>query len=361
MANNCTLLVNNQIYGGWKTIRIDRGIEQMSGGFSLEVTEKWPDQVTERPIFKGDVCVVKIGDEVVCTGYVNRTNSGYDAFNTWFSVEGRDKTCDLIDCAAIHKSGQWKSSNVSKIAADLCQPFTIAVVVGDRASKKAAETIASFSLEDGETVQDALSRLLRMKALMMWTDGKGNLVIDLPDQTPSQTALVEGENILSAESNQDETEQFSEYVVKGQGRGKHDSKATATDAEVKRYRPMLILAEDQSQTPQERAKYEATIRSGKADRASIRVQSWVQAGDDGPLWTPGLRVQVKSPRLQKDSAEMIIAAVTYTKSEQEGTVCELKLAHPDAFDQLAENPQKPKPPAKKKPNKATKKPIRKPT
>lgn len=40
MANECTLWVNGMIYGGWTAIRINRGIEQLTGSFTLSVTEK---------------------------------------------------------------------------------------------------------------------------------------------------------------------------------------------------------------------------------------------------------------------------------------------------------------------------------
>lgn len=47
-----------------------------------------------------------------------------------------------------------EGNGVQQIAADLCHPFGIVVVVGRLAAKAAAENIASFALEDGETVQD---------------------------------------------------------------------------------------------------------------------------------------------------------------------------------------------------------------
>ena len=69
MANKCELWVNNQIFGGWTEISIQRGIEQMSGSFSLTVTERWPRQLEVRPIQTGDSCVVKIDGVAVVTGY----------------------------------------------------------------------------------------------------------------------------------------------------------------------------------------------------------------------------------------------------------------------------------------------------
>ena len=79
MANECTLWVNGMIYGGWTAIRINRGIEQLAGSFTLSVTEKWPGQAESRPIKKGDSAVVKIDGEAVCSGYINRTRIGFDS------------------------------------------------------------------------------------------------------------------------------------------------------------------------------------------------------------------------------------------------------------------------------------------
>lgn len=339
--NNCILLINGHQYGGWKDISIQRGLEQLSGQFNLRVTERWPGQLEARPIRRGDECVVKIDDEAVATGYINQVRTGFDSGNTWLEVSGRDKTGDLIDCAAVFKTGQWKNSTVQKIALDLIRPFKVDLIIGARAAQKAAETIVSFALEDGEAVLDTLTRLLRMKALMQWTDGAGRLVIDLPAVTAGETALVEGENLLSCEAVFDESELFSEYTVKGQTRGKHDSKGTAKDDSVHRYRPMLILAEDHGNTPADRAKHEATMRAGKAERVNARVQSWRQAGDAGALWTPGLRVPVRAPHAHMDK-ELIICQVEYICSDQDGTVTQLELTDPMAFDLLAKNPTKPK-------------------
>ena len=110
----------------------------------------------------------------------------------------------------------------------------------------------------------------------------------------------------------------------------------------------MILAEDHGQTPEKRAKHEATMRAGKADRATATVQSWRQAGDKGGLWLPGLRVQVRAAYLHKANEEMIISALEYSKDEQ-GTLTRLELANPQAYDLLAELPPKPKAPRKRKP------------
>ncbi|OWY40074.1 hypothetical protein CEK28_04885 [Xenophilus sp. AP218F] len=337
MADVCELRVGGKIYGGWTEIEIQRGLEQVSGQFSLQVTERWPGQEEPRPIMPGQLCVLTIDGMPVVTGYVDDCQPGYDATSTWFHVSGRDKTADLVDCSAIHKSGQWKGASLARIAADLLGPFGIAVVVGPRAGA-ANKPIASFNIEEGETVFDCLERAARLHALMMWTDGQGRLVIDLPGVERAKTALAEGENILRADGNFSWRERYSDYIVKGQGRGhgQHAVKGSAKDSTVTRHRPLIVLAEDDAHGPSagERATWECTVRRGRANRATIRVQSWRQQGDAGPLWAPGQRVTLNSPRLRV-SAEMLIASVTYLKNANDGTVCDLEIADPRAFDRLA--------------------------
>ena len=355
MANNCILKCNGTLYGGWKEIQIQRGIEQIAGQYSIAVTDRWSGQDTARPIEPGDKCEVAIDGETILTGYIDATDDSYDANNTSLQVNGRDKTADLIDCSAVFKTGQWKGGSLKKLATDLLAPFGIELIIGQYAEKAANEVITSFNIEEGETVFDCLERACRIKAVMMWTNGLGQLIIDLPGKQRCETALVEGENILSAQRTRDASERFSEYTVKGQARGKSNGSGKATDEEVGRHRPMIILAEDMAagQTPEQRAKWEASVRAGKGERVSVRVQSWRQGGDAGALWAPGFLVQITSPRLELDD-EMTIVSVNYIKNDSDGTVTELELTDPDAFELLSVDKRK-KPKKGKKKGKGKKK------
>lgn len=339
MADLCELKTGGMVYGGWKDIQIQRGLEQVSGQFSLQVSDRWPDLTAPRPIKPGDSCVITIDGEAVLTGWVDDANPGFDDKTVSFSIAGRDKTGDLVECSAIYKSGQWKNASLLKIATDLLAGYSIAIVVGDLAKSAATEVIASFNVEEGETVFDCIERAARLKAVMLWTDGSGRLVIDRPGSTRAEVALVEGENILRADGKFSWAERHSEYIVKGQARGhaQHAARGRSVDATVTRYRPLVIIAEDQAHGPtaQERADWEKTVRKGRANRATVRVRGWRQHGDGtGPLWVPGLRVHLKSPRLRVD-AEMLVVAVTYIKNSNDGTVADIEIADPRAFDLLA--------------------------
>jgi len=336
MANDCTLLVDGLRYGGWQDISIQRGLEQVAGQFSLQVTERWPGQEQPRPLQPGQAATLLIDGEAVLTGWLEEVQPGFEASRCWLNVGGRDRTADLIDCSAVFRSGQWKGSSLQRIAEDLLAPFGIAVQVGPLAAARAAAVLASFSIEEGEKVFDTLERAARLQGVMLWTDGLGRLLIDLPGSRRAEVELVEGGNLLRAEARWRSNERFSEYIVKGQARGQPHGRGTARDGGVQRYRPLIILAEDQAQGPtaERRAAWEATVRMGRSRRCTVRVQGWRQHGMRGPLWQPGLRVVLDSPRLQL-MAELLIVSVRYLKNAQDGTLCELELADPRAFDLLS--------------------------
>lgn len=336
-AGRCELFVGGQIYAGWTELEIQRGLEQIAGQFSLVVTEKWPGQDEPRPVRPGLPCVVKLDGDPVVTGYVDEAGPGYDEKSTWFNVTGRDKTEDLVDCSAIWKTGQWKGKGLAAIARDLCAPFGIEVVVDPSAAKAAGETVPSFNIEEGETVFDCLERAARLMAVLLITDGLGRLLISLPGARRAVTGLMEGENIKRAQGTFSWAERYSDYTVKGQARGQAHGKGSAHDSAIDRYRPLIVLAEDQAHGPSatRRAEWEKTVRAGRGNRARITVQGWRQDGESGPLWEPGLRVYTHSPRIRAIGLELLIVSVSYKRNDQTGTTSELEVADPRAFDLLA--------------------------
>ena len=347
--NSCELKIKGQKYAGWKDVRIERGIEQMTGIFNLSVSERWPAQVDPRPIMPSESCVLSIDGEPVITGWVDETRPGFDAVGTSFDVSGSDKSGDLCDCSAIFKTGQWKKTTLKQIAIDLLAPYAIPLTITANAVKAATATIASFNIEDGETVLACLDRACKIKALMIWADGAGGLVLGLPGLARATTALVQGVNIISCKLTYKTNDRHSEYIVKGQARGKggHNIKDSVKDPAVMRYRPLIILNEEQGEghTPKERANFELATRQSRGNRIVVRVQSWRQDSHNnerGALWVPGLLVPLSADYV-RFNGDMIIAKVTYIENEREGTVCDLDLADPHAFDRLSEDKHKPKP------------------
>ena len=331
-----TLTVADKVYDGWKNITVTRGIEQIAGTFELGLTERWPGQVDGRPIRPGESCTVALDGQVVITGFIDDVQPEYDDKNHTLNIAGRDRTGDLVDCSVLPAGRQWSGRTLLQIAVDLCRPFGIPV----KAEADVGAAFASFTSQHGETSFEALERGARQRGILLVADGKGGLILTRAGTSRCPTALVEGVNILKANANLSQRDRHSKYIVRTENPGSDWStpeqnsgaEATATDPNVKRYRPLIIMGEEpgHGESLAQRARWEANVRIGRGSTATITVQGWHH---DGGLWQPNTLVDVKSPMLYLDMS-MLITSVTYRLGE-EGTTCDLGISRPEAFELIA--------------------------
>lgn len=369
-ANSLTLLVGGQIYGGWKSVSLRLGIEQLAGVFELAITERWPEQETAWNIPPGERCEIKIGDDTVITGFVDSVSVTYDASSHDIKVTGRDAAGDLVDCSA--PSVAYSGLTFAQIATKLCAPFGIAIhdetVLGKkltaaetRAGKKTtapkspriAGALVKAATQNGESIFKTLEKLARSEGILMVSDGEGGLVLTRAGLGGDADTVIEfGKNILRANFEHSHANLFSEITVKGQssaaGASKYDLSAAHPVATVKRiaaqsgnsqitrYRPLIIVAETQANATRckQRAQWEASNREAKARRITVTVQGWRQ--DAGALWRINQMAKVKCPWMRVDE-KWLIAAINHQLDES-GTTSELTLTSRNAFDVLPEIP-----------------------
>lgn len=329
--------IDGNIYGGWKTARVERGIEQMTGSFDLEVTDLEPGREEAPPIRRGDHCEVLVDGETVITGWVDEASPSFSEGAHGIKVSGRDTTGDLVDCSAIHKSGQWKNATLWQVARDLCAPFGIAV-----SSTDIGKPFDTFSLQEGESVYECLERACRLRALLPMADGQGGLLLTRAGDGPPVATLEEGVNILAGAGQFSNRERYSKYIIKGSDRGCDDNaampethsqvRAEALDSLILRYRPLVVLAESRGQhaTYKERAEWERNVRRGRSSRASVTVQGW-RTSRLGAIWQPNTMVHLRSKKLEVD-APLLITSLAYTEDDKSGSRTELHLAGREAFD-----------------------------
>lgn len=335
MADDVELLVNGLKYRGWTSISVTRAMDAASAAFNLSITERWDGQDQPWPITEGDECQVLIGGQVLITGYVDVFSPGFGASDHTITVQGRDKTADMIDCSAVHSPDEWQNINVLQLARTLAKPFGIEV----SADVTVGNTFPIIKLQQGETAFDAVDRHCRMRGLLASPTGNGGLLITRAGTRRAAVALIQGGpqgNILSASGTRDASQRYSKYIVKAQtpwaststGEQEAHIQGEATDPTVKRYRPLLVLAETGGSTggAAERANWEAKVRVGRSLTATVTVQGWRQR-PGGALWEPNLLVPVRSPWLKMDGT-MLIRSVTYSRTAQGGTTCTLSLVSP---------------------------------
>lgn len=328
-----SLQVEGTRYSGWQDVDVQRSIEQLAFSFNVGFTERWNEMGDPLPINEGDSVIVKLDDDTVIQGYVDDSNLSYTNNSHSAVVTGRSSTGDLVDCAAIYKSGLWRNAGIAKIAEDLCSPFSVDVeTVGDMGSK-----FRRFAIQDGETVHETLERAARMRGLMVLTSNQNKLLLARRGTRKSSTVLRRGENILAGSRRGSMRDRFSQYIGKAQIPGDDSQsgdtvtfKRTVDDDRVRRYRPTIIMAEneDTGKELKDRVKWERNRRAGDARRLNYTVQGW--RDNEGKLWEPNTLVDVEDDFLRV-KLELLVVSVTNRKGN-DGTTTELELTRKEAFD-----------------------------
>ena len=192
-----------------------RSLETITSTFSISVSEHDPGISVARMITPGRRCELSLDNIPVISGYIDGVQVSYDATQHVVEVRGRDATGDLVDCSAATKPGEWMNESLEGIITALTAPFGIPV----RTVRDTGEPFRKFSIDEGETVFEAIERACRMRGILPLADGKGGLELGGPVRSQSRVRLIYGENILAGEGEVSWIDRFSEYKLLGQQPG----------------------------------------------------------------------------------------------------------------------------------------------
>ena len=327
-----TFYVNNKVFEGFKNVKIARNLTSLTGTFSITVTDKWKVDQEDFEIKPGDRIHCHLGKAALFEGYVDKLSLSLSATSRNITIQGRDKTQDLVDCS-ITNASEFNDLDFTGIANSLCKPFGIKVLPQVDVGAK----FPKFSVRQGETIFEALERAAKERQLLLLSSTHGNLVVQKKGLTRASTELIEGVNVLSAGVSFDNTQRFSEYTIKGQSTGLLGSpadatknKGTAKDNGITRFRPTIIIAENavDNDGAQKRAEWESTFRAAKASQVSVTVIGWKQK--DGSIWAANQLVQIDIKSIGIKS-QMLIQRVKFDQSTN-GRKTELELIRKDAFE-----------------------------
>lgn len=337
--NDVQLKIAGRIFTGWTSVTVNRSIESMAGYFDLGVNVQVADDLSS--LAPGKPFTLSIDGQTVITGYTDGRRRQMSADSMKITIAGRDKTADLIDCAAVYKGGQWKKRTLEQIARDLCQPYGV-TVRWELTDTESAAPFPSFTLDHSETVHEALGRAARARGVLMTSNAAGELVFTRADESHSDR-LVLGDNLLSVDFDEDYRDRFSEYTVKGHGRGNGkvgdtvdarsiaSQKGTATDSEVTRYRPLIILADSKidTQSATARALREQRRRLAKSVTFEAQLDGWTRS--NGQIWMPNILAEIDASKYAIQTAPLLVSKVVLTLDDREGVKTTLTLSPRDGF------------------------------
>lgn len=330
MQDRIELRANGKVYDFGKEVVINRSLDAISSSFSLTLTQD--PKKTSFDFKPGDSCQVLMGDESLVSGYIDSKSIQFDAYSRSLTVQGRDRTGQLVDCSALRNPPTWQNVKFEKIASDLIKSFSIQIHI----EADTGSTFAAWHIEPGETVFECLERAARLRGLILIPNGKGELVVTKPKRAAVTFQLKEGENILSASLLEDVKQCYSEYRIQSHVSGNLAYQtetasiitARANDSLEKRHRPLVVSAEGvgNSSSAKKRAEWERQVRRARSKKIEVIVSGWHV--NEKP-WSLGNQVALNSPSLEVNST-FIISSLRFELSEQ-GRKTFLQLEDADAY------------------------------
>ncbi len=348
-SDDLTVIINGKSYGGWQAVRVSRGAERVPASFDISATERYPGQLSQVAIEAGNPCQIKIGADLVLTGYVDRVAPTLSPTSHDLRIQGRSKLEDIVDCSVTsqHIAGmQYVGGSLVDLATKICSPFDIPVrsLTGDQVMMLLPGGLgpAPINVILGETGYEVIERVARYVQVLVYEDVDGTLLLARAGAGGAMgSGFSQGVNVQSASGVTSMDQRYSDYLPailsyqlfdQGPGPALGDFK----DAGVPRYRPLYVVSEQfgygQSMAVL-RAKWEMARRYGRSQAVRLVTDSWRDT--NGKRWTPNNTVPTLSiPALKlAPTKPWVIAEVTYSRDAEGGTTAELELMPPEAFTQ----------------------------
>lgn len=379
MSSRWTVKIANVVFSQLISGRVGRDLQNVAGTFNLLLVDEGsirnaliaqigqPSQ--SAPIKAGDPITIAIDNEIVLVGWIEQPHFHWSADKIECHVTGRDKTGDLVECAALPNGPtEFKGVDLLHVANVVCAKFGIT----PRAEVDIGAPFDRLSLHKHMTAMAFLESGARQRSVLLTSDGVGGLLLTRGGATRAPAALAIGENVQEVDVEYDWTKRFSDYFVMQDTALKRSATAAldhtaapladgasspipaaksaaeataigtmghATDPEITRWRPTVRLTRSQSgmSTVQEQAEWMCRVAKGSSLPVRMTVLDY-RAGSKNTLWRPNQVTPLWDPYSGLDR-DMLIAGVEFEYDEQ-GERTHLRVVGTSAYDRINEADRK---------------------
>ncbi|MBB3947209.1 prophage tail gpP-like protein [Rhizobium skierniewicense] len=363
-----TLFIDGVQYDQWLSGEVTRDLKDFAGSFSFTFRDRVRSKQALRyasagapyKLRPGPEVVIRIDGRTVLKGWLEKVRPDISDRQISVTISGRDKSGDLIDCAAMKDVAEFNNVKLEDAAKRIAEPFGMSV----RSEIDTGEPFGRYSVDLAETAFSAIEKGARSRHALVLSDGIGGVVITRTGATRAPAHLVLPGNVLSSGAEYSHENRFSETTVRGQGekagkeRGKgkldvtaepigtggrnpgsgsateQERKGTAAtgrakDDEITRYRPIVHLARSKADTTsaQDEADWRSRTARAESEEMTYTVKGFIA---NGQLWTVNQLTYV-SDAFQDVERDMLISRTRFAE-DSAGRITELSVVSPEAFD-----------------------------
>ncbi len=347
------LVVNGVSYTDFTDIELGVSLTTLSGAFSFKAVAGGKSVITNAfPIKQGDSCTVLVDGVTKLTGFVEIINVAYSSQEHSISIQGRDKTGDVIDATV---GANFNFDSGITLERVISQSLETAGITGIEVINNAG-TIRPFEAGElvqgsvGDSLQEFFELYARKRQVLLTTDGLGNIVLARAEAILIQNTTLLNElggvknNIKAANVTYNDSERYNTYVIHSQGnpsalnigglQGSDQLEAalsTATDATIRTSRTLNMLAENSSSNEEctERAIWQSNIDRVRSFTYEVTLagHSIEQLGTD---WILNRLIPVIDDFADVD-ATLLINDIVWRYSVTGGSTTALGLVEKDAY------------------------------
>jgi prophage tail gpP-like protein len=325
-----TVLANGMVWTAWRRVMVRASFKSAARSFQITAAAEPGGAATAWTFKAGTQIDILFNGALACRGYVDRYQPKLSRHKSAeINISGRSKSQDFIDSAAVHDTGQFKNKDPQEIGAAL-DKFGVGIATDEQLKK-----VPVYRITPGETAFRCVEKLCREQGVFPVGQADGSIKITKGGKTRHAGALIEGVNIEECDADHNWAGRHSDVIVRGQKPYGHGDDALqveglARDAEVGRYRPVIVIHD--GDTDKDRAKKRAGTRrdheAGNSLKANVTVQGF--RDDGGTIWEPGGLIFTQSQFLDI-SQDMAIETVEWSQDRSDGSLSVLSLVDPRAL------------------------------
>jgi len=345
------VLVGSNQFQGWQTVSISKSCETMPNSWSVTASAEFLQGAALAGTAPGQSCKIRIGSDLVITGWIDRRSIAVDAHNHVVTISGRGITRNLVDCSVdlVHdvvlRGGQLTCPNILDMAQKLCKSYGI---TARSAVSDLGPAIPGYQVAYGDTPYSIIETVARYAGFLVYEDSFGALVLDQVGTRSHASGFSMPGNIEALNAEQNVDRRYSEYIVVWFGIDQlfelnnlgNRRTLPRLDPTLGEFRLKLIVSEQIAAAPNQalqpvannlvaerRRDWEYSRRLGRSQAVSITCDSW--RDDAGVLWQPNWLAPIGAPAAGIGD-KWIIGSVHYRK-DLSGTHTDLILMPPAAF------------------------------
>ena len=336
------IVVNGKRYRDWKTVAASRSGQAWFStcAFSVaspaETRQGWAAQ----KLRVGDKCQVYLAGVKAIDGEIGTRQPAFNEAQRGLQIIVKSKNVGVELTTADHKPGEFKGYSLRQIGERLLKPTGSKLIV--RGSPDGIDKVfPRFNVAVGETVANALTRMMRTRNLFVTDDADGNIVLFRNSGGEGATGeLREGANIRAASLIIDNENVLQGIEVEGSlpsndqrfGNSANRQTGKAENTGVQNGRTLTIFAEmpGDAQDMKMRAEHELAENQVTMVQGQITVQGWLNGGR---LWMAdiGKNVNVVSDFLFPTGSMMLTINDVTHRQGPEGTMTDIGLVIPSRY------------------------------